>query len=51
MLAFGLNYRMWPGSDFMHQSLERLEFLVDVDLFMTDIAKCADIVLPACTSF
>lgn len=51
MLAFGLNYRMWPGSDFMKQSLEKLDFLVDVDLFMTDTAKLADIVLPACSSF
>jgi len=51
MLAFGLNYRMWPGSDFMRESLKMLEFLVDVDIFMTETAKMADIVLPACTSF
>ena len=51
MLGFGLNYRMWPGSDFMKESLEKLDFLVDVDLFMTDTAKMADIVLPACSSF
>ena len=51
MLAFGLNYRMWPGSDFCRRQLEKLDFLVDVDLFMTDTAKIADLVLPACTSF
>ncbi len=51
MLAFGLNHRMWPGSDFMEASLQKLDFLVDVDLFMTDSAKMADLVLPACTSF
>ena len=51
LLAFGMNYRMWPGSDFMRDSLSRLDFLVDVDLFMTDTAKMADLVLPACTSF
>ncbi len=51
MLAFGLNYRMWPGHDYMEASLRKLDFLVDVDLFMTDSAKLADVVLPACTSF
>jgi anaerobic selenocysteine-containing dehydrogenase len=51
LLAFGMNYRMWPGSDFMKDSLNMLDFFVDVDLFMTDTAKLADLVLPACTSF
>ena len=51
MLAFGLNYRMWPGSDYMAGSLKMLDFLVDVELFMTDSAKLADVVLPACSSF
>jgi anaerobic selenocysteine-containing dehydrogenase len=51
MMAFGLNHRMWPGSDFNLENLKKLDFLVDVDLFMTDSAKHADIVLPACTSF
>jgi anaerobic selenocysteine-containing dehydrogenase len=51
MLAFGLNYRMWPGSDFALESFKKLDFLVDVDLFMTDTAKLADVVLPACSSF
>ncbi len=51
VLGFGLNYRMWPGSDFIKESLEKLDFFVDVDLFMTDSAKLADVVLPACSSF
>jgi len=51
MLAFGLNYRMWPGSDAMREALKKLDFLVDVELFMTDTARLADIILPACTSF
>ena len=51
VVGFGMNYRMWPGSDFMRESLKKLDFFVDVDLFMTDTAKMADLVLPACTSF
>ncbi|MBW1863477.1 MAG: molybdopterin-dependent oxidoreductase, partial [Deltaproteobacteria bacterium] len=51
ILAFGLNYRMWPGSDQMCQKLRKVDFLVDVDFFMTDSSKLADLVLPACTSF
>ncbi len=51
VLGFGLNHRMWPGSDFTRESLEKLDFFVDVDLFMTDTAKLADIILPACSSF
>lgn len=51
LVAFGLNYRMWPGSSFMRESLLKLDLLVDVDLFMTDSAGVADLILPACTSF
>jgi anaerobic selenocysteine-containing dehydrogenase len=51
VVGFGMNYRMWPGSDFMAESLKKLDFFMDVDLFMTDTARMADLVLPACTSF
>jgi anaerobic selenocysteine-containing dehydrogenase len=51
IVGFGLNYRMWPGSDFMHESLKKLDFFVQADLFMTDTCKLADIVLPVCSSF
>ncbi len=51
IVGFGFNHRMWPGSDFMADSLKKLDFVVDVDLFMTDTARQADVVLPACTSF
>ncbi len=51
MIGFGLNHRMWPGHDFMEESLKKLDFLVDVDIFMTETAGLADLVLPACTSF
>lgn len=51
MVAFGCNQRMWPGTDDFVESLKQLDFFVDIDLFMTDTAKLADIVLPACTSY
>jgi anaerobic selenocysteine-containing dehydrogenase len=50
MLAFGLNTRMWPGCDSMEANLRKLDFIVDTDIFMTDSARLADVVLPACTS-
>jgi anaerobic selenocysteine-containing dehydrogenase len=34
----------------VEESLKKLDFLVDVDIFMTDSARIADVVLPACTS-
>lgn len=51
VVGFGLNHRMWPASDLMKEALEKVEFYVDVDLFMTDSAKLADVVLPASSSF
>lgn len=51
LVAFGMRYRMWPGSDFMAESLKKLDFMVHTDLFMTETSSFADIVLPACTSF
>lgn len=37
----------WPDSRRVRQALEKLELLVVIDMFMTDTAKLADIVLPA----
>ena len=51
LFAFGLNHRMFPDPAGFAGALGRLDFVVDVDLFMTDSAKYADIILPACTSF
>ena len=51
VFALGMNARMWPDSGHMFRSLEALDFFVDTDLFLTDTAKYADIVLPACSSF
>ncbi len=50
VIGFGLNYRMWPDSKGMLDSLNKLDFFVNVDIFMTETCKYADIVLPTCTS-
>jgi anaerobic selenocysteine-containing dehydrogenase len=50
MIGFGTNHRMWPDSKGFLKSLGELGFFVNVDIFMTDTCKVADIVLPACTS-
>lgn len=51
LMAHGINNRMFPDSKKMLKALQTVEFYVDIDLFMTDCAKYADIVLPACSSF
>ncbi len=51
VFALGMNARMFPDSGKMFRALESLDFFVDTDLFLTDTAKYADIVLPACSSF
>ena len=48
--AHGMNYRMFAEDGKVLEAFKKLDFFVDVDLFMTDSAKWADIVLPCCTS-
>ena len=50
LFALGLNYRMFPGSQDFLDEVCKLDFIVDADLFLTDSAKHADIVLPCCSS-
>ena len=49
-LCFGINHRMWPDPSHMAAALAKLDFVANVDLFMTETSRFADIVLPACTS-
>lgn len=49
LIAFGMNYRMFPEDNKMLEALRKLDFYVDVDLFWTDSARNADLVLPACS--
>ncbi|WML32844.1 molybdopterin-dependent oxidoreductase [Clostridium sp. OS1-26] len=51
VFALGMNVRMFPDNNSLFKALEVVDFFVDTDLFMTDTAKYADIVLPACSSF
>ena len=46
----GFNARLFPDNRRLFAALEQVEFFADVDIFMNDTAKYADIVLPACTS-
>lgn len=50
IFALGMNRRMFLNNDRLMEALRKLDFFVDVDIFWTDAAKVADIVLPACTS-
>ena len=51
LFALGMNHRIFPQSEYFKDALRKLDFVVDADIFLTESAKMADIVLPACTSF
>ena len=51
LFCMGLNAKMFPDTPAFYEALRKVDFFVDTDLFLTDTAKYADIVLPACSSF
>jgi len=52
MIVAGSNPAVtWPNSNKVRQALEKLDFLVVMDIFMTKTAEMADILLPATTFF
>lgn len=50
LLAFGMNHHMWPKPDRIEKAVQNLDFFVNVDMYMNDTCKYADILLPAATS-
>lgn len=46
-----MNAKMFPDTPAFYRALDKLDFLVNTDLFLTDTCKYADLVLPACSSF
>jgi len=51
IFALGMNAGMFPDSGGMFHALTQLDFFVDCDLWLSDTAKYADIVLPVATSY
>ncbi len=52
IFGMGMNYRMFPQPEAIRKAIiDDLEFFAISEIFMTDTAMLADIILPACTSF
>lgn len=51
VFAMGLNHRMWPQPSHLLGALEKLDFYVNTEIFMSDSSRGADLILPACTSY
>ena len=50
LLGFGMNHHMWPRPDKMEQAFEKLDFIVNSDIYMTDTCRYADIIFPVGTA-
>lgn len=50
LLAFGMNHRMFPEPHKLLAAVDKLDFVLATDLFETELASHADIVLPVCSS-
>ena len=50
LLAFGMNHHMWPRPDRIEEALESVDFFANVDMYMNETCRYADILLPAATS-
>ncbi len=51
IFALGMNARMFPDSETIFEVLKGLDFYVDCDIFLSDSAHYADIVLPVSVSY
>ena len=51
LCAFGLDVYGFTNEPGWLEALQNMDFFVDVDLFLSETATYADIVLPACSSF
>ena len=50
VFALGMNHMMFPEGQRVLEALDNVGFYANVDIYMTEACKHADIVLPACTS-
>ncbi len=51
IFALGFNARMFPDSEAIFDVLKKLDFFVDCDIWLSDSARYADIVLPVSISY
>ena len=50
LIAFGMNHHMWTKPEHLEHAFEQLDFFANVDMYMTESCKFADIILPAATA-
>ena len=50
LITFGMNHHMWPRPDRIENGLKKVEFFTCADIYMNEICKYADILLPVATT-